>query len=153
MSRRDKKLGAYLLAMQEGRAGATEDPFAGVPPELAEAHLYATSAPRSGGWGFDGTIGSSSRIQVHRDGHGTAHTGACAVEVDHDPRELLIRQACMDSAEAAVWRAMCADPTAGTDTIAAMLGISLRTCQRRQQALWKLLAALKVDMERARRAP
>ena len=151
MSRRDKKLERMLADLQAGKAGAA-DPFEGIPPALEQAFLYAAGSPAKEAWGFDGW-NSAARVHVHRDGYSSAHVGACSVASPPDPRETLVHQAGLDRDEADVWRALCASPTAGSDTLARHLGMALRTFQRRFVRVRGKLAALRVELDLARWAP
>lgn len=141
MARRDGKLRAYLEAMQRGDAGTVEDPFAGIPPQLAETHLYGVTG---GAWwnGWDGA--HAGRIKVHRDGHHTSHTGACAIEPVEDPIARIVRQASLDRYEAELVRDMAQHVgREQTDRVRAhRLGWAERTTRRRRHAIEQKLRAL-----------
>ena len=137
MSRRDKSLAAYVARMQRDEAGATDDPFAGVPPELAEAHLYGVTGGR---WwnGWDGM--HAGRVHINGDGHHTSHSSACAEAVEEPLLEKLIRMGNLEHVEAQLLRDIFAAPNDGNDTRAKRLGLTLRTYQRREAAIREGLA-------------
>lgn len=139
MARRDKALRAYLASMQRGDAGATEDPFAGVPPQLAETHLYGVTG---GTWwnGWDGE--HAGRIKIHRDGHHTSHTGACAIEPAEEPVERVIRQHGLEYREAEYLRDRIEHPADKLPARAARLRIPERTLRRLVERLQGRLAGL-----------
>lgn len=147
MSRRDKTLAKALYMLQRDLAGsqALEDPFAGIPPQLDEVFLYATTSPQSWRNGWDATEGSSGRIKIHRDGHGTAHTGACTIEPEESLHERIIRICHLDRDEAALVRDVVAHPGTGQDTAALRLRVSLRTYLRRDAAIRGKLLAHRLD--------
>lgn len=130
---RQRSLAAAVELAQKGAAGL-EDPFAGVISE--RALLYA---PPSGhcisSWGFDGTPGSSQRVHVRRDGYSSAHVGGCAIEPAEPLAERLIRQAGLDRDEAEYVRDVFASPSSPPPARARLLGISLRTMQRRDASV------------------
>jgi hypothetical protein len=133
MSRRT--LAVTLAMIQRDLAGYGEDPLAGVINE--RAFLYSPRAGRIGGgsWGFDGTLGSSERVRVHRDGYSSAHLGACAAEPEVPLVDRLIAQAGLDHREADLLRRSFADPDRGSDWHATEMRLSLRTYQRTAAAV------------------
>lgn len=143
MSRRDAKLLRLLDGKQRELAGydALEDPFAGIPPQLDQAFLYGT-----GTWwnGWDATPGSSERVHIHRDGHGTSHTGACAIAPAEDPIARITRQAGLDRDEAALARDVAARPADRAPARAHRLGWPERTTRRRLDRLRDKLAHLRL---------
>lgn len=147
MSRRDKTLAKALYMLQRDLAGAQalEDPFAGIPPQLDEVFLYATTSPQSWRNGWDATEGSAGRVKIHRDGHGTSHTGACALAPEEPLHERLIRICSLDRDEAELVRDAVAHPGTGQDTAALRLRVSLRTYLRRDAAIRAKLRAYRVE--------
>lgn len=147
MSRRDKTLAKALYMLQRDLAGskALEDPFAGIPPQLDEVFLYATTSPQSWRNGWDATEGSAGRVKIHRDGHGTSHTGACSIAPEEPLHERLIRICSLDRDEAELVRDAAAHPGDGSVTCARRLRLTLRTYQRRVASVTVKLRAYRVE--------
>lgn len=107
----------------------------GVPSYLENAYIMATtSEPRGESWGFDG-FASAGRVYVHKDGHGTSHTGACAIEPDEEPVARVIRQHHLEHAEASLLRDCAAHARDKLPARARRLGIPERTLRRVRERL------------------
>jgi len=138
-----RSLAKALEKLQQGAAGL-EDPFAGIPPELDEAFLYGVGSTWWNGW--DGM--NAGRIKIHGDGHGTAHVGPCTIAPVEALHERLIRVCGLDRDEAALVRDAVAHPGGGNDTAALRLQVSVRTYQRREQAIRAKLRRWRVEFVR-----
>ncbi len=134
MARRDRKLKAYLARHQAGLAGADEDPFAGIPPQLAETHLYGVTNPASyyNGW-VNG--GSAAAVKVRFDGYSSAHSGPLSIEPAEQPHERIIRQQGLDHFEASLLRDCAVHVHDKLPARARRLGIPERTLRRIRERL------------------
>ena len=132
MSRRDKSLAATIAMIRDRAAGAPEDPFAGVPPQLMQSFLYSTNIH---GRRF-GAPGPGD-MHIHRHGWNTAHEGSCAVSPAEPIEERLVRWGGLDRDEAELLRQLVKD--AHHDAGARVLGVSLRTIRRRDAAIRRKL--------------
>lgn len=143
MSRRDAKLLRLLDGKQRELAGYAEleDPFSGIPPQLDEAFLYGHQPNWRNGWdGYD----SAGAIKIHRDGHGTSHTGACSIAPAEDPLSRITRQAGLDRDEALLMRDVASRPEDRTPARARRLGWPERTTRHRLGRLREKLGHLRL---------
>lgn len=102
----------------------------GVAPYLEATFIYGTRATWWNGWDGGETLGGAARIKIHRDGWGTSHSGACAIEPAESPVERVIRQHGLEHREAAYLRDRMARPLDRLPARAIRLGVPERTLRR-----------------------